>query len=251
MSDEDLIASWTREEEHAFSGWDFSHLRGRMREEQPPWSYTDRAATLAAGAGSLLDMDTGGGERLLALRSSWPARVVATEHYSPNVVLARERLEPAGAEVVDADCTDGCRLPFAGGEFDLVLNRHGAFDPAEVARILAPGGTFLTQQVHGLFAADLVAAFGIQPPLQPHALDQHLPRLAAAGMTIVAADDWSGPLEFTGVAAVVFYLHAIPWMVPGFSVATHSQHLLELQQRIEKEGGLRFTARYFAIEAVR
>ncbi len=37
------------------------------------------------------------------------------------------------------------------------------FNPDEVARILAPGGTFLTQQVHGLWAQDLLEAFDAKP----------------------------------------------------------------------------------------
>ncbi len=35
------------------------------------------------------------------------------------------------------------------GRFDLILNRHESYHPGEIARVLAPGGTFLTQQVGG------------------------------------------------------------------------------------------------------
>lgn len=31
-----LIESWKQEENHPFSGWDFSYLDGRMHEEQTP-----------------------------------------------------------------------------------------------------------------------------------------------------------------------------------------------------------------------
>jgi hypothetical protein len=36
MSSNELIASWQQEEQAPFTGWDFSHLDGRMLEEQPP-----------------------------------------------------------------------------------------------------------------------------------------------------------------------------------------------------------------------
>ena len=148
----DFVETWYREEQQPFTGWDFSYLSGRMAEERPPWSYADRAAALLDRATAALDVGTGGGERFLALRDHWPTRVTETEEYPPNLALVRERLEPLGVRVVDACLTDVDPLPFASGEFDLVLNRHSAFNSAEVGRVLAAGGTFLTRQVHGRWA---------------------------------------------------------------------------------------------------
>jgi hypothetical protein len=39
MDDQALIKEWKREAEQGFRGWDFSYLRDRWHEEQPPWSY--------------------------------------------------------------------------------------------------------------------------------------------------------------------------------------------------------------------
>jgi len=101
----DRLSLWEREERHPFTGWDFAHLDGRMIAGEPPWSYPDRAAALMRGATALLDVDTGGGERLLELREAWPRRVTATESYPPNVRVATERLGPLGATVVAARST--------------------------------------------------------------------------------------------------------------------------------------------------
>ncbi|MCY3603542.1 MAG: hypothetical protein OXH12_10745 [Chloroflexi bacterium] len=79
VSPDELIDGWLREEQQPFTGWNFSYLDGRMVVDQEPWSYLDRAAELMAQSSSVLDLDTGGGEKLLALRGHWPARVVATE----------------------------------------------------------------------------------------------------------------------------------------------------------------------------
>jgi SAM-dependent methyltransferase len=248
-SQDKLVETWKREEQQPFTGWDFSHLEGRMLEEQPPWSYSTRAAELMGQASSLLDMGTGGGERLLALRHHWPEKVVATEDYPPNVQLATERLGPLGVRVVDVALNRYTPMPFADGEFDLVLNRHSGTNPAEVARILAPGGTFLTQQIHGLWARDLIAAFDAQPAW-PHAtLENKVRRLQDAGWTILVAEEWSGAFSFTDVGAIVYYLKAVPWVVNGFSVETHLAHLLALQDRLERGEGLVFEARKYLVEA--
>ncbi|HJR81452.1 MAG TPA: class I SAM-dependent methyltransferase [Anaerolineales bacterium] len=220
-----------------------------MLEGQPPWSYSARAAELMKQSSSVLDLDTGGGERFLALREHWPSRVVATEHYPPNLKLARERLSPFGAEVIDIQLSDFGRMPFDEAEFDLVLNRHAAFNPDEVARVLTPGGTFLTQQVHGLWAVDLLAAFDAKPQWPDATPQKYLPRLEAAGLEIVSHQDWSGELTFRDVGAIVYYLKAVPWLVPGFSVESHLKYLLDLQSRLEKNEPLTFTSRRYLIEA--
>src|SRR5262245_21145717 len=126
-----------------------------MRQKPTPWSYEALAAELLPGSGAALDMDTGGGERFADLRRHWPAQAVASEGYWPNTLLAAERLRPLGAPVVPMESSERAAMPFRDSAFGLVLNRHGAFNADEVARVLRPGGVFLTQQVHGQWAADL------------------------------------------------------------------------------------------------
>ena len=140
-------------------------------------------------------------------------------------------------------------MPFAAGEFDLVLNRHAGFNANEVARILAPGGTFLTQQVHGLWAYDLLAVFDAKPQWPESTPEKVVPQLQAAGLTIVDVQEWSGHISFSDVGAIVYYLKAVPWLVPYFSVATHIQQLLTLQHRLESGECLAFVAKKYLIEA--
>ena len=249
MNKEALIKNWKFEEAQPFTGWDFSYLEGRMLEEQPPWSYSARAAELMKQSASVLDLDTGGGERFLKLREYWPQKVVATEHYPPNFRLATERLSPFSAEVIDVELSDFGRMPFEDAEFELILNRHAAFNPDEVARVLTLGGTFLTQQVHGLWAVDLLAAFDAKPQWPDATPEKYLPRLQAAGLEIVNHQDWSGELTFTDVGAIVYYLKAVPWLVPGFSVESHFKYLLALQEQLNNKKSLTFSVRKYLIEA--
>ena len=222
-----------------------------MDEGREPWSYMDRASELMGRASSVLDMDTGGGEKLLDLRDHWPAKVVATEGYLPNVELASERLSALGARVVRAELSDTESMPFAAGEFDLVLNRHAAFNPGQVGRVLSPGGVFLTQQVHGMWAWDLLEAFGAKPQWPDATAERYAPLLEAAGLTVVTLEEWEGRLVFSDVGAIVYYLKATPWEVPGFTVKTHLRNLLALQERVEVSGELAFYAAKYLIEATK
>ncbi|HRJ42578.1 MAG: methyltransferase domain-containing protein [Caldilineaceae bacterium] len=249
MDPTDYLAIWQREETQPFAGWDFSYLAGRMLEDPLPWDYIAQASGLMDDAASVLDMDTGGGERLLDMQAHWPPRVVATEEYPPNLALATERLTPLGVEVRDVHITDIDPLPFADGEFALVLNRHSAFNAAEIARILTPGGSFLTQQVHGMWTYDLMAYFGAKPQWPTATPERYIPRLQAAGLEIAQAQEWQGKLRFTDVGAIVYYLKCVPWEVPNFTVATHQAALFALQERLDQTGDLSFFAGYYTIEA--
>jgi SAM-dependent methyltransferase len=243
------LARWQTEEQEPFTGWDFAYLAGRLYEEQPPWDYLARAAARMDQATAVLDMDTGGGEKLLSLRSHWPAKVVVTESYPPNLALVRSRLEPLGVTVVDAELSETDPLPFADGEFDLVLNRHGSFNSAEVARILRPGGVFLTQQVHGLWAEALQARFGVKPPWPDATPERDVPLLTAAGLEVTDVQEWQGPFIFHDVGALVYFLKAAPWEVPEFSVARYADVLLEMQAQLDRGEPLAFRMWLYIIEA--
>ena len=249
MNRTELVDTWLREEQQPFIGWDFSYLDGRVKLEREHWSYLDRAAELMTHLSSVIDLDTGGGEKLLSLRDHWPERVVATEDYPPNFKLASERLSTFGVEVVKVAVSDNDPMPFADSEFDLVLNRHAAFNSSEVARVLSAGGTFLTQQVHGMWLWDLKAAFDEVPQFPDASASRYVPMLEEAGFTIVTVEEWEGRLVFEDVGAIVYYLKATPWEVPGFTVNSHLRYLLSFQDRLEAGEELGFYAAKYLIEA--
>lgn len=210
-----------------FSGWDFSWLDWRRQPTgRLPWSYRREVARRAALAGTMLDMGTGGGERLSRL----PARsrhTVATEAWPPNVPVAAARLHPLGIPVIQdegapdnmaRDGSDRGRLPFRDGAFGLIANRHEAFEATEVARVLAPGGAFVTQQVDFHSYDDLYRLVGIDGPGQP---DSWLPlarrQVVDAGLTVRAAVRGEERHALRDVGALVYYLRVVGWAIPEYS----------------------------------
>jgi len=249
--EQELIEQWEREEQEPFAGWDFSHLDGRWHTEDPPWSYEEMARSLMVTSSSVLDMGTGGGERLLDFQDVWPPRVAVTEGYAPNLRLVRERLEPLGVEVVESRTPLYDELPFENSSFDLVMNRHSGFNISEVERVLAPGGTFLTQQVDGRSGVDLARAFGCNPPWTHFTLDWVLDQIKETQLVVEIAQEWTGKEVFDDVGAIVYYLKAVPWTVEGFSVERNKAHLLALQQRLEREEELAFSDMLMLVKAIK
>lgn len=237
MKKNELISLWHAEEEAAqMHGWDFSHLHGRYEEEHDlPWDYRAVIAQYLRPETMLLDMETGGGEFLLSLGHPHE-RTAATEGYAPNVALCEKTLRPLGVDFRAAD--SGGSLPFPADSFDLVLNRHGAYDVQEIRRVLKPGGVFVTQQVGAQNDRELVELLcGALPlPFPEQTLTTQQTAFAKAGFALLDGQEYHGRIRFGDVGALVWFARVIPWEFPGFGVETCLDGLWKAQQLLEEKG---------------
>ncbi|MFG2102833.1 class I SAM-dependent methyltransferase [Micromonospora echinaurantiaca] len=231
-------------------GWAFDWLAGRATEERPPWGYARLVADRMASADAALDVDTGGGE-VLAEVPHPPRLLVATEGWPPNVLVARRVLRRVGGSVVAV--TPDAPLPFRDAAFDLVVSRHPVrTDWAETARVLRPGGTFLSQQIGPGTVRELSEAIlgPLPPPAERHP-EQAVAAARAAGLTVVDLRQATLRTVFHDIAAVVWFLRKVVWTVPGFTVGRYRPQLARLHHRIRAEGPFVAHARRFLIEAHR
>ena len=143
MTVEQRKESWKREEEIArIHGWDFSHIHGRyMEEDDLPWDFGKIIQKYRNDSMKLMDMETGGGEFLLTFRHPYE-NTAAIEGYPPNVELCKKVLLPLGIEFKAAG--GGDKLPFSDQSFDIVTNRHGDYDAAELQRVPKMIGNWLS-----------------------------------------------------------------------------------------------------------
>jgi SAM-dependent methyltransferase len=234
------------------AGWDFSWFAGRATEERPPWGYARMLADRLPKVPAVLDIQTGGGEVLAGVLRGLaepPLRLAATESWPPNLELARRALSPWKVEVVDV--ADDADLPFASGSFDVVISRHPTMVRwREVARVLRPGATYLSQQVGPGSNRELTDfLMGPQPVGHTRRPERAADAARAAGLVVVDLRHATLRVEFTDVAAVVYFLRKVPWTVPGFSVDTYHDRLVALHDRIETDGRFVAHARRFLIEA--
>jgi SAM-dependent methyltransferase len=225
-------------------GWEFGWQDGRAVGFDPSWSFPELARPLIRRAASLLDLDTGGGE-LLAELAPLPAHTVAVESWASNTPVARDRLTPFGVSVVT-------ELPGGEDEFDLVLSRHGRLPAEDIARLLTPGGTVLTQQVGSDDLAELNAVLGAPPPYSKRwTADEAVAALEAAGLEVTDVREERPEVVFHDVGAIVYQLRAVPWQVRDFSTQRYDRELRRIHATIRATGAFRATAHRFLVAARR
>ena len=233
-------AIWQAVERRAqIKGWNFSEIAGRWDDggDLLPWDFAALVQQYRRDDQHLLDMDTGGGEFLLSLGHPFE-RTAATEGWAPNTALCSERLLPLGIDF--RAMTDPKDMPFDEASFDLVLNRHGAYDAAELWRVLKPGGIFLTQQVGAENDRELVTRLlpDAEPPFPEQQLEIQLARFREAGFEILETDEAFRPIRFYDTAALIWFAKVIEWEFTGFSVDRCFPQLVKTEAEIIEKGAV-------------
>jgi SAM-dependent methyltransferase len=209
-------------------GWDFSWLEGRATEERPSWGYARKLVPRVTGAGSVLDVQTGGGEvisEVLSQINNRPRYLAATESWPPNVTMTRYNPRPFGVSIVEVP--DEEALPFPSEGLDLVTSRHPTMTIwSEIARVLRPGGSYISQQVGAGSNRELTDfMMGPQPASDHRSTDRAMDLATKAGLKVVDLREETLKTAFYDVGAVVYFLRKVLWTVPGFSVDAYRHRL--------------------------
>lgn len=251
MNIQELKQYWLSEEKIAYiHGWDFSHINDHYTEDNElPWSYEEIIHSYLKDTSRILDIDTGGGEFLLSLGHPYQ-NTSATEGYPPNIKLCEKTLLPLGIDF--RPLSEYNKMPFPDNHFDLVINRHGDYDVAELYRILKPNGIFITQQVgddNDRELAELLLPNISKTSTGRNNLKTQSELFQKQGFTILRGEDSFGPIRFFDIGALVWFARIIPWEFPGFSVETCFEQLLKAQELLEKNGSVDGTTHRYLIVA--
>jgi hypothetical protein len=179
-------------------GWDFS---GMSELRQPvPWEYRDVVLRYLRSSDAVLDIGTGGGERLSDLAGSF-GHGLGIDADSGMVRFAMEN--SAAGNLNYRVCSD--RLESVPEMFDVIIDRHAPFDLSAVAAHLRPGGYFITQQVGERNMARVKAALG--QPTSPPPIRQRA--VAASGLRLVALLEYDVEYVVCDIESLVFWLNAL------------------------------------------
>ena len=142
-------------------------------------------------------------------------------------------------------------MPFADRAFDLVTSRHPAtVHWSEIARVLAPGGTYFAQHVGGGTNVEISEYF--LGPLGTGDTRNHedeADQARASGLEFVQCRNERLQLEFLDVGAMVYFLRKVVWTVPDFTVERYRVRLRDLHNQIARDGVFRSTMSRTLFEA--
>jgi SAM-dependent methyltransferase len=238
MKDNELFDFLVSEYNHPFSGWDFSYIKSRFVDAPLTWSYSSKILPFIRKSESLLDMGTGGGE-LLATLAPLPKHTCATEGYEPNVSVAKNKLEPLSVKI--SYLKDANKLPFKNEEFELIINRHEYYNPNEVYRSLKHDGIFITQQVGDKNNSKLRLLLTGSQASQNEGewnLKYATNELKTAGFEVLEGNKDITLTRIFDVGAIAYYLKAIPFDFPDFTVKKYYNKLVEINDYIINNGYL-------------
>lgn len=217
--------------------WGAGLLPERLSAPDPNWSYEAMAKSILSKAETALDMGTGEGGVLASL-APLPNLTAAYEEWWPTVPTAQATLRPVGVHLVVAlGSVDNAAqpgepsrpgLPFRSKVFDVVLNRHEAFDAGEVRRIIKPSGRFLTQQVGSDEAASVRALLRLPVDDRTWTADVAVAQLTAAGWRIEDVREDRLTTRFYDIGALVSYVRTIPWAYPDLDWTSITPRLRQL-----------------------
>lgn len=128
-------------------------------ESLTDWDLYEILKSVATPDSHVLDLGTGGGEKLLA---NYPdcAEIVGTD-YSPNMVAtALENLGKSGRKNITFRVMDNLHMDVPDGHFDVVVARHTCIDAEQIMRCLKPGGFLLIRGVDKYDCWDLKKTVG-------------------------------------------------------------------------------------------
>lgn len=131
-----------------------------------------------------------------------------------------------------------------------MLSRHGRLPAEDVARLLRPGGTMLSQQVGSADLAELNTALGAPRPYpKTWTAEVAVAALEAAGLLVTDVREERPPLVFHDVGAIVHLLRALPWQVRDFHPRRYDRALRRLDAMIRTQGRFTASAHRFLVAA--
>jgi SAM-dependent methyltransferase len=179
-------------------GWDFSSMS--VLRQPVPWDYQSVVLNFLRPTDDVLDIGTGGGEKLASFAASF-RRGLGIDIDPDMIRLARQNSAAGNLEF--RVCSE--RLETIAGTFDAVINRHAPFDIAAVAAHLRPGGYFVTQQVGERNMACVQAALG--EPGGPPPIDRQ--DVLASGLRLLAFLEYDVEYVVRDIKSLVFWLNAL------------------------------------------
>ena len=127
------------------SNWEFDSFEIET-ESLTDWNLYDHLRRLAKPDSKVLDLGTGGGEKLLAFFPDC-AEILGTDYSPAMIETANENLGKSGRKNITFRVMNNLEMDVPEGYFDVVVARHTITNPMQLKKCLKKGGHLLIRGV--------------------------------------------------------------------------------------------------------
>ncbi len=226
------------------SNWDFGSFEIETKT-LTDWDLYAILRGLVKADSRVLDLGTGGGEKLLA---HFPdcAEILGTDYSPAMIATARRNLAQSGRRNISFKVMDNLNMDVPDDHFDVVVARHTVTDPVQIRRCLKPGGTLLIRGVDKYDCWSLKRLFGgdqgYDDPVPVSITDYE--GLLDAGFTDVELVPVHELEYFRSQDEFMRFMHTVP-------VLDHADDglLAKYAEENTYDGRIRLIRRYYGIRA--
>ena len=229
-------------------GWDFSKIIRRMKVVGKKWSFLEIIKKYISKETILLDIGTGGGEKLLQI-AKFVKRAYGIDNTRGMIATAKKNLTKSKISNIEFKLADAKKLPFPNEYFDVVISRHAPFYAKEVYRVLKPNGLFITQQVGEKDAENIKRIFGRGQSFGKKSgtlMNKYIQELKNSGFKILRKDTYNATVYYANMADLIFILKNTP-TIPDFNIKKDQKFLEEIEQKYKTKDGIKTNSFRFLI----
>lgn len=218
------------------SGWDFSRLKDER--EPVPWEYLDVVKDYLKDTFSVLDVGTGGGEKIIRL-SKFFKRGVGIDPDPKMIKTANINKRKAKNNKVSFEQYGAENLEELDQSFDLIINRHAVVIASQIVDVLKQDGYFITQQVASKNMQNFRDIFNIPFFVSKWSndLSTMVPEFKKLKCRIVVTGEYNVNYWVKDVESLIFWLKAID-IPEGFNIEDHWQQIDEIIEKFTTPKGI-------------
>lgn len=123
------------------------------------WDFYKLINELSSDSASILDLGTGGGEKVLKYIDTY-GEIVGTDFSNEMIKTANENLINSGKSNITFRQMDNLNMDTPDNYFDIVIARHTIIDAEQIKRTLKENGTLMLRGVDKLDCWELKLLFG-------------------------------------------------------------------------------------------
>ena len=138
--------------------WDFSYIN-ILEENYSKWDFFETLKKISKPTDKLLDLGTGGGEKLLKYYPE-VSEILATDYSIGMIETANNNLKKSGRKNITFKVMDNLNMTTPDNYYDIVVARNTVIDANAIYKTLKKGGILMVHDVDKLDCWQIKRLFG-------------------------------------------------------------------------------------------